>query len=323
MLKAKSATKQIGWQGFTVEVPVEWDLTGFSGSFTDGYFRVDDSESVGLEVKWATIGKKAKPLTELQITGRVESFLNGLKQTAKKKKTSFESANLPFLKSVERPERTGMGFRWSADKKAIGVVWYCEKCRRITIAQLLGEARSQAGLKTLTEKILGTMCCHSDDMDWNLWALYDLSVSVPAEFLLESQQLMNVYLRLSFATKGNARLTVEQWGLANVSRRGQYLDDWVQINTKGPMAQSRYKATESEVKTHPAIVLKGGLAFGPPLFKQMHEMVSKLQWPATRFSGAAWECETANKVFLISQLRPPRKKELDRVPEIIERIRCH
>ena len=315
-------TKTIGWQGFTVDVPLEWDLTGFSGSFVEGYFRVDDSETIGLEVKWGTLGKKAKPLSPSQLEGRAESFLNSLKLAAKKKKLAFEMATLPPFKSVERSERNGVGFRWSADRLAMGVVWYCETCRRVVIAQLIGEPDSRAGLKNIAEKVLGTLCCHGTDPQWNLWSLYDLNVQIPAAFLLESQKLMNVYIRLSFATKSNNRLSVEQWGMANVARRDQYLDDWVIANAKGELSQSRYTVTETEIQTHPAILFSGGLGMGNPMMKAMQE-IGRLQWPATRFSGAAWECEASNKVYLLEQLRPSLKKERDWVAEIAERSRCH
>ena len=54
------AERRLGWQGFGLRMPEDWDLTGYSGSFHDGYFRADDSESLGIEVKWATESKRAR-----------------------------------------------------------------------------------------------------------------------------------------------------------------------------------------------------------------------------------------------------------------------
>ena len=56
----KTVSRLIGWQGFTVFVPDDWDLTGFSGDYDNGYFRVDNGEEMGLEVKWGTESGKNK-----------------------------------------------------------------------------------------------------------------------------------------------------------------------------------------------------------------------------------------------------------------------
>lgn len=302
----------------TLRVPEAWDLTGFSGDEAGGYLRVDDSEEQALEIKWATEPKKSKSVPD--VTVRRESYFRSLKQAAKKKKLELSTKDVEPPRYVERPERTACGFNWVGDRKGVGAVWYCSKCRRVVIAQVLGDRTGKGSLGTVAEKVLGSLACHSDDPEWNTWALYDLETRVPSSYKLVSQQLMNVYLRLTFA-KGLSKLSVEQWAVANVARRDAYLDVWLKNNAKGEMASARYVADEAEANGHPALSLSGGLAFGLPMFDAIKEASRQFRLPATRFSATAWQCETANKIFLVESMRPAR--ETDRTAEVAANTRCH
>jgi hypothetical protein len=313
--------KLIGWQGLTVRVPESWDLTGFSGDDASGYVRIDDGEQEqAVEIKWATEPKRAK--TAPDVTVRRESYFRALRTTAKKKRLALTTKDTDAPKGAARPERTATGFTWVGDRKGVGAVWYCATCRRVVIAQVLGDPSGKGGLGSAAEKILGSLECHSADPDWRTWALYDLETRVPADYKLVGQQLMNVYLRLSFA-KGTARLSVEQWAVANVARRDSYLDVWLGSNSKGEMASARYGADEAEggMHGHPAVALNGGLAFGMPMVDAVKDAGRQFKLPATRFTGVAWQCDTANKIFLVESLRPAREPDVTR--EVAERTVCH
>lgn len=315
--RRERAKRLIGWQGFTVRAPRDWDLTGFSGNDQSGYFRVDDSEEQALEIKWGT--EPAKTKTEPDPEARRETYFNQLGRAAKKKKLPLDTRETDVPRRVARAERSAAGFTWSGDRKAVGAVWYCRECRRVVIAQVLGDTSGRGGLMGVAEAVLGSLKCHSDDPDWRTWALYDLVTEVPAEYQLVSQQLMNVYLRLSFAHK-TARLSVEQWALANVARRGAYLDEWLRRNAKGELSEARFTGTEGESQGHPALLLSGGPGLGMPMIQVVRQM-GRFQYPATRFSGTAWECEPSNKLYLVEGLRP--RHAPDRVAEVALRTLCH
>lgn len=309
----------IGWQGFTLNVPEDWDLTGFSGDDQSGYVRVDDSDDMAVEIKWGTEPKKSK--IEPDPTGRRETYLAGLQKTGKKKKLEVQTRELETFRPAQRENRTVAGFTWSGDRKAVGVVWYCRTSRRVVIAQVLGPAGGRANFGTLAEAILGSIESHTPG-DYTTWCLYDLHTQVPNEYKLATQQLMNVYLRLSFVHRRQqmATLSIEQWAMANVARRGAYLDAWLSANAKGEMKSARYTAGEGEVQTHPALTLKGGPAFGMPMIEVVKQ-ASRFHLPATRFGGVAWECEPSNKLYLIEEMLP--FKVPSRVNEIAERTVCH
>lgn len=312
-------SKTIGWQGFTLKVPESWDLTGFSGDEQSGYLRVDDSEEQGIEVKWGTESAKAK--SEPDPKDRRDTYFGTLEQTAKKKKLPLQTKAVDAPRNVQRPERSATGFSWTGDRKAVGAVWYCRTCRRVVIAQVLGDTDGR-GLTRLAETILGSLNCHSDDPDWWTWSLYDLNTKIPSTYTLLSQQLMNVYLRLTFAHRESraARLSIEQWSLANVARKGEFLDTWLSLNTKAEMRDARYVADEQQVHGHDALALFGGPQFGNPMVNVVKQVL-QFHRPATKFSALGWECEPSNKVFLVQAMRPGRVP--DPVTAVAEKTLCH
>lgn len=315
--KPKAAARLVGWQGFTVRVPEDWDLTGFSGTDGSGYLRIDDSAEQGLEIKWVTEPRRAK--REPDVTVRRESYFRLLRQAAKKKKLALETKEMDAPRGALRGDRSAAGFTWLGDRKAVGAVWHCRTCRRTVIAQVLGDRSGRGGLSGIAESILGSLACHGDEPGWRTWALYDLVTEAPVEFQLVSQELMNVYLRLHFEHK-TSRLTVEQWSLANVARRGAFLDAWLEASTKGELRQASAEATEGEAHGHATLDLTGRPAWGLPMLNALREAL-RFQRPATRFQATAWECEAANKIYAVQSLRPAR--DADIVREIVARTRCH
>ncbi|WP_184203567.1 hypothetical protein [Armatimonas rosea] len=315
--EARRQTRLLGWQGFTLSVPEGWELSGFSGSFDEGYLRVDDGREQGLELKWATEPKKTKKPLDVEV--RAESYLASLSRAAKKKKLEFESELTPLPRGVQRTERTGFGFKWTGDKKAFGALWHCKETRRVVIAQVIGDRSGRKGLAGVAESILASIENRDAEPGWRLWSLFDLTLELPSRYQLASQQLMNVYLRLSLAD-GMDKIGIEQWAVANVARRDAYLDSWVEANAKGDLTQARSQVEEASVQGHEAIALDGGLAFGQPWVQAFRDLMS-LHVPATRFSARAWHCEPSNKIYLVQSLRP--RRATDPVEEIVARMRCH
>ena len=310
-------TKLLGWQGFTLRVPEDWDLTGFSGSADEGYLRIDDGEEQGVELKWATEPKRAKKAPDVEV--RTEVYLASLERAARKKRLAFEGGFGEAPRGVLRSDRDAIGFKWTGDRKAIGALWHCRTTRRTVIAQVLGDRSGRKGLAGIAETILASLENKDAEAGWRIWSLYDLYVELPSRFLLVTPQLMNVYLRLSLAD-GTQRLSIEQWAVANVARRDAYLDTWVESNARGELRLARYSADVAQVHDHDAVAMTGGLAFGQPWIQAIRETLS-LRWPATRFDARAWHCEPSNKIYLVESLRPLRAA--DPIEEIAQRLRCH
>ena len=114
-------------------MPEDWDLTGYSGTAGEGYFRVDDGENLSLEIKWATekvtpsllpwvkVGLVKPPDVEV----RREAYFKRLRDAAKKKKLTLTSKDAVAPRGVtqNRPERSVAGFDWTGDKRATGAIW--------------------------------------------------------------------------------------------------------------------------------------------------------------------------------------------------------
>jgi len=313
------SSRLIGWQGLAVQTPDGWDLTGFSGGDANGYVRIDDGDECALELKWDTLPAKEKKAPPVDV--RRESYFRTLRLTAKKRKITLDLKATDAPRGLLRDDRAVAGFTWIGDRKAIGAVWYCETCRRIVIAQVMGERSGRGGLSGIADRILASLRCHGDDAAYRTWALYDLITEVPVEYKLSGQQLMNVYLRLEFTARKTAKLCVEQWAVANVARRDAYLDAWLQKNSKGPLTEARYDSAEAEpVNGHPSLSLAGGLEAGLPMFNAARDAL-QLRRPATRFSARAWECDPTNKIYAITAMRPANAPDV--VGEIAARTRCH
>ncbi|MBC7806369.1 MAG: hypothetical protein H7145_09475 [Akkermansiaceae bacterium] len=312
----------IGWQGYTMRVPDDWDLTGYSGTQETGYFRADDGENLSVEIKWAT---EKQPVSLLPWAGRSpvrvpnvevrrESYFRLLRESGKKKKIAVTTKDADPPKGVLRDhdERTAAGFTWSGDKRGIGAVWYCAYCHRVTIAQVTGDISGKGGIIGAADMVIGSLGCHDFEPGKRVWAIYDLRTEIPSDFALTAAQLMNVYLRLSFA-RSTTRLSVEQWAVANVARKEAYLDDWVAANAKGELTEARYTVSETEVSGKAAVAYNGGPGFGQPMLDVIRD-ITRFHKPATRFSGLAWEDEAANKIYLVQSRRP--KSEPDPVPVV-------
>ncbi len=308
------ASKDIGWQGLTLRVPDGWEVTGFSGDLKEGYLRIDDGESQSCELKWGSWGPREKKEPDVEL--RAESYLGSLSRMAKKKKQSFTGKLAPAPRGTTRPERIACGLTFTSEKKALGVSLYCRESRRVVIAQVQGATTKVA------EGILGSLDVKDAEPGWRLWALYDLRIVVPSEFLLLTQQVMNVYVMLSLG-RGAERLTIEQWSVADVARKDSYLDIWMRMNAKGELNLMTTDADElaGGVHGHDAIALSGRLQIGLPLLNAIKESLRQFQWPATRYMAQAWECKEGNKLYLVQHTRT--RKSVDVSGEVTRRVVCH
>ena len=308
---AKTLPRTIGWQGFTLNVPDSWDLTGCSGTEDAGYLRIDDSAEQGIQIKWATESKKAKAP---DISVRRETYFRTLRQDAKKKRLPLATKEENPPRGVQRDGRLVAGFAWSGDGRAVGALWFCPVCRRTVIVQVVVPKDSKLGIGSLADRICGTIQCHDTDVELRLWSLYDLHTRVPKDWVLVGQQLMNVYLRLTFA-KGTSRIAVEQWALANVARKEAFLDQWLYANSQADLiTKARYTVEETRINGTDAVALSGGLAIlalGQPIRE-----ITRLQVPATLYSGYGWQSDRENKIYLVHGFT--RKKENAVVSQIAE-----
>ena len=313
----------MGWQGVTLQTPAEWNLVAYGGDPKMGTLRIDNSNepgqgALGIELRWSQVKGK---ITDADLEKRLDQYFVGITKSAKRQKIITETKSKTLLEP-KRPERDAIrSFQWRADRKGIGRIWHCKECGRLTIAQVVGGPRDE--FASMAGDVLASMECHSPEIGWRTWSLYDLSTEVPTDFALKGQpQLMNIYVQLAFQ-RGQSQdtLTIEQWGVANVQLRGAYLDEWFRSKNAKLEPMLRYDASEAEAQDHPALALVGRRTGVNYWASQGISQVGKLQMPATHYAARIWECPETNKIYLVQSFT--RRAEPDLLEQVVARTRCH
>lgn len=218
-------SKPFAWQGISLKIPQDWDLGAIEGDYKEGYFRLDDSEDVRLEVKW----RREKHKTSLEKV--LENYLSTLQAQAKKKKLTF----LPVkpreeLTKVYLKDKEFKFFSWKTDSldgsstlgvgEIFGFVSQCNRCHTIVMAQISLKEKDA----TLIPEILKTLEDHSLSNSIQ-WAVYDFIFFLPDDFRIEKCSLRSGYLEFVFSTN-SAEIKIRRWGLANMLLEGRTLEQW-------------------------------------------------------------------------------------------------
>ncbi len=272
----------VGWQGITIDVPQDWSLVGVSGDEKKGLFRVDGPFASGMEVRWQT-AYAATP----DLEARIKSFLRDLEKSAKKSKSDFSSK----LKKDKTNENSVLFF-WKADRVGQGRIVYCEKCRRVVIAQVIYTREDDAS--KFAGDILSSIKDHRDD-GWVDWGLYGLNFAVPPEYKIEKQEMLSGYLALFFR-HGAKRIVVQRWGLVD-SLIGDYtLDQWYKKDVLPDIKGYRVECEQKEVLGHPGVEMAGKAGGIKQLFRSLMYKFTLYEFPS-RVTGFAWHSPEVNRIL--------------------------
>lgn len=321
--EARPTWRIMGWQGISMQAPQAWNLVAYSGDAKAGSLRLDNGEptsksAVGVELRWST--PKGK-LTVADIEKRLDQYFSNITKDAKRHKLIAATKSKEIIDEA-RPERDAVrSFSWRTDRRGFGRIWHCSECGRVVIAQVTGGASGD--WPSMATDMLRSMECHATEIGWQTWSLYDLLTQVPTDYALFGKpQLMNIYVQLTFRLGQSLdTLSVEQWGVANVQLRGNYLDQWFRQKNAAQEPTLTYEASEATAHGHPALALSGRRAGLTYWASQAMPQAAKLQMPATHFAAVLWECPDSNKVHLVQCYS--RKPQGDLVREVVERTPCH
>ncbi|MDI6826859.1 MAG: hypothetical protein QME62_00065 [Armatimonadota bacterium] len=302
MKKEKIRCTLVGWQGVVAEVPCDWSLASIGGDEKSGYFRIDSPNTLSLEVKWFT------GFEQIDVRGRLEGFMKDLSRKARKRKVGFEY-------KIKSKEDGTLSFTWQADRKAIGRLMRCDRCKRILIAQVSGV--SSDDISGVASQILPSLMDHSED-GWRTWAVYDLIAEVPPDYRLEKHQLMAGYIRLNFR-KGVNRLTIERWGLADVALKKCTFLEWYEERMRFDFRPFRYSMREIDFDGENAIEVTGRRYGIKGMLKSASELL-RGKSPAVFLDACAWVCEESNKIYSVQAVHSRREHVFD---EVVERVECH
>jgi hypothetical protein len=303
----------VGWRGVSARVPEDWNPVAVSGEGEAGYLRVVGPDTRSLEIKWE------EPRGSVSVPDALERYFAKLRRAARKSRHPLQIQLRPRRLSGVRPrEQAPLAYSWDAGepgaRKAYGVIWHCDSCRRLVIAEVLGGPDDDFAL---APTLLKGIAEHGAD-GWNTWGMYGLVVPVPADYRLEGQQLMSGYLRLAFRRKASA-LRVERWGLANVALKGTPVRRWYLGRETGALARYRYAAVEEPWRGHAVVRLEGRERILPGALTAVQSLLA-LHLPALHFRGYVWHCPESNRIFALTG-REPAKSAVTR--EVFERMVCH
>lgn len=303
----------IGWQGIVLQAPKDWCLVAVSGDETKGYFRVDSPLNSAIEIRWEQV--KTAPNTE----ERTKMFLRDLERVVKKKRTGF-TYKVKSRKPTEDEAETGgisTGFTWRGDRNGYGRLMYCPKCQRVVIAQVVSPLDED--LSGLAGEVLASICDHGDE-GRQTWALYDLAVSLPAEYKLQRHTLMSSYILLAFKSK-KGEVTVERWGLANTLLKRSSIKDWFKVDSLPDYRGFRVNIEEDEgtKEGHSGLKLTGKRSGVRQKARSLVSSVTLRPLPQD-LSGCVWHCSESNRLFAV---RAVQKGASDLVEDIRDRLACH
>ncbi|MCX8170510.1 MAG: hypothetical protein N3E47_00865 [Candidatus Bathyarchaeota archaeon] len=289
--------KELGWNGFLLQIPEEMRLTAESGNINSGYFKLE-MENLLLEVKWEQINpKKPKSLAEIS-TSFIGSVKKSIEKTAKKKiDVKVKTAENIFISSHNARSmvlETGSGLREPT------YIWICEKSNRIITAHFVFPPLMEEGEK-LIEHLLGSFKCHTEE-DLVTWSALNIRFSVPRSFLLTERRIAvgRTYLtfmdqRFSTFTEVGRRLSIEYFSMANVLFEDTYkdIDAWFQKNYWKDLKKSHkniaFQSSEAgKIMRHNAVYRYGIRKSGLSTRK------------TTLCKNLTWYCSKSNRIYSIT-----------------------
>lgn len=298
-----------GWQGIEVVVPPDWTPAALTGSYEEGYFRLDGPDQPRLEVKWA------QDRGFVDVERVVRRYLQSLTKSREGRKiqvveSTRSSVKMPRERSSER------FFHWRGDQEAFGAAWYCKTCERTVLFQVMGTVGSD--VQGLAEKVLAGLDDHPQG-DRCLWSLYEFSCEVPTSFRLVGQQLLTGLVELDFE-RGRDRLRIARWGLANVALRDTTLEEWLRDKNRKQWRNFSVELKPAQINGHQGLAIAG-----PTNIPWLHLAAIGLRMLGRRYPdvlrGAAWVCEPGNKIYHVEAVVDPADE--DAIAAIVQSISCH
>jgi hypothetical protein len=304
---------KFGWQGITVEIPEDWEISGLSGDYKSGYLRLDDGEIPRLELKWSRSRRKNPDLQKV-----LDEYFKLVRKDFKKKKSSLNikrDINLVKEESFFK-DRTVSFFSWKSNVRANGAIWHCKECKRIVVAQVIGHLKENIRDNTL--RILNSVSDHPSGYT-NLWSAYQLNVEIPRRYRLSKQQLMSGYLLLTFVD-GSRTIAVERYGPADVLLKEDDLETWFRKTYAKAIRGYGFSIEKKNTAYDKRMELEGSktriidrMPMSPVL------LVDKIM-RRTSLAAQIWHCHESNRIFAVRAVLKGDAAEIAR--EVADSIQC-
>lgn len=195
------------WQGWSLELPPEWNPQRLEGDFANGYALIADLHGPKLGIRWTTpVKRKFDAATWVRRT-----LLTEIGQLAADEAIDHRVEGYHGSTIYLEPEPPGRDVWLAISEKSgrtIELVYHAPKRDR-----------------RLADKLLPTLTEASKDRPLD-WSVFDLHCQSPAGWSLSSKLLNAGDLSLEFA-RGRERCLIRQIGMADLALRRMPLDKWL------------------------------------------------------------------------------------------------
>jgi len=305
---AVRGTELACWNGVGARVPRGWGIVAVSGDSREGYLRVDGPDGEAVEVRW----KKARRRPDLEKVA--EEYLRQVQKHGRRRKIEYQAA---VEKGSRRGEEgpTDLWFRWQAERKGAGRLFYCRDCRRTVIAQV--SCPEHMDIDWQADAILDTVADHGPDPEMVRWGVYGLEFSVPAGFRLVRSRLMSGFMSMNFRGRPG-RVIVERWGLADTLLEPEGMLSWHSREYLSELKMFVGDTSALEWREHEALETRGyegGL-------RRLQSAVRAFGLPGRmeKFASLAWHCPDSNRIVGVRGFGAAPAEWVRRVAAT---VRCH
>lgn len=323
--------KELGWNGFFLEIPEEMRLTTEGGNVNSGYLRFE-MENFVMEIRWDQIDpKKPKPLAEI-----ADSFIKTAKKAYEKQSKKKVDLKVEGVRntSVSSHNAYFMILKSEANVEEQVYIWNCDRDKRailVHFTSLLPKEESE----NMIRHILGSLKCHMDG-EFIPWVALNFRFNIPRSFMLSERRIAvgKTYLIFdeqkfsTFAERGR-KLIIEYFSMANVIFEDTYkdIDSWFQKkywkDLKKRCKDIILQRTEKKRLLRHNVIYKHGIK-NSGLFTRRTTMCENL----------TWYCSKSNRIYsltYISYIGRPffLKRKLDEeadkkiMQEFLSSFRCH
>lgn len=300
-----------GWQGITLRTPEDWHIGAIGGDRQQGYLRLDCARMPRVETKW----QHSPGL--VNVSEVVDKYLAELQRKPKKGQAPVQTErDIDLVSKRQMRVRQLVCFRWRGEVTGHGAGWYCERCERMMLVQVM--ALPEEDGQSLAREIIGNLQDHSRG-GWTVWAAYGLHTELPDRFEMSDQKLMAGLIEFRLKSEGE-ELIVGRWGMANVALKGRELEGWARTEVAGRHKGVKLSYQPAEVRGHQALRVAGEQT--TPLTRAQVFVMHCLRKPFPEtVRGLLWHCADDNKLFYVGGLFDNRNAEL--VDEVVARTPCH
>ena len=290
---SQNGWNQFGWEGISFLKPEEWELGKVEGAEAKGYLRLDDHLFSRVEIRWQIGRWEEKILTK---------HLGELERKAKRQKIDF---NILAKRDYSRKEAEGRYFIWEGDVRAVNLMTWCKKCRRLVLVRVLGERGEE--IEEKAERLFNSLRDHPHNK--NLWAVFGFCFTTPLELRLNRHSFLSGHLRFDFERGGDSFI-FERLSVASIILKGKSLSQWAR-----EFCQAQFKEVDIGV-SYPR---EGSPEEGVYITGREH---GKVKFFKKRFfKSLFWHCPRTNHLFGAAEL--VKKIEETSLDSLVPGVTCH